>query len=71
LPVISFFAEDEDGYLTGEIIVICDEGAAYYEPEMQTYVLYAKWKKVTAPEKVKLTSVSNNKANKISVKFKK
>lgn len=37
----------------------------------QNYVLYAKWKKVTVPGKVKLTSASNNKAKKISVKFKK
>ena len=35
------------------------------------YVLYAKWQKVKAPGKVKLTSASNSKSKKIAVKFKK
>ena len=37
----------------------------------QNYVLYAKWQKVNAPGKAKLTSASNSKSQKIAVKYKK
>lgn len=37
----------------------------------QNYVLYAKWRKVAAPGKVKLKSASNHKSKKILVKYKK
>ena len=37
----------------------------------RNYVLYAKWTKVKAPGKAKLTSASNSKAKKIAVKYKK
>ncbi len=37
----------------------------------QNYVLYAKWQKVKAPGKAKLSSASNSKAKKIAVKYKK
>ena len=37
----------------------------------QNYVLYAKWQKVQAPGKAKLTAASNSKSKKIAVKYKK